>query len=87
MHLTCIPKANVNYAQWLGPGSNCMPSDIDEFNKFVWSVASRYPQIGAFEVRARGLRYGGVAGLWRCQRGPKRLLEVCAASLWWEWGE
>ena len=38
------------YAQWLGPGSNSPPTDIDEFNKFVWNLASRYPQITYYEL-------------------------------------
>ena len=42
---------NPNYAAWLGPGSNSMPSDIDEFNKFVWNLATRYAgRIAAYEV-------------------------------------
>lgn len=40
-----------NYAPWLGPGSNSMPYDIDEFNKFVWNLATRYAgRIQAYEV-------------------------------------
>jgi len=30
------------YASWLGPGSNSIPASIDEFNKFVWQVGTRY---------------------------------------------
>lgn len=30
------------YASWLGPGSNSMPYDVDEFNKFCWNLATRY---------------------------------------------
>lgn len=30
------------YAPWLGPGSNSMPYNIDEFNKFCWALATRY---------------------------------------------
>lgn len=30
------------YAPWLGPGSNSMPNNVDEFNKFVWNLATRY---------------------------------------------
>ena len=33
---------NPYYAAWLGPGSNSMPYDIDEFNKFVWNLSTRY---------------------------------------------
>lgn len=29
------------YAPWLGPGSNSMPYDMDEFNKFAWNLATR----------------------------------------------
>jgi len=40
-----------NYAPWLGPGSNSMPTDIDEFNKFVWNLATRYAgRISAYEI-------------------------------------
>lgn len=40
-----------NAAPWLGPGSNSMPTDIDEFNKFCWSIANRYGgRIGTYEV-------------------------------------
>jgi hypothetical protein len=39
------------YAPWLGPGSNSMPYDLDEFNKFVAALASRYNgRIQAFEI-------------------------------------
>jgi len=39
------------YAAWLGPGSNSMPSDIDEFNKFVWNLSTRYAgRISSYEV-------------------------------------
>jgi hypothetical protein len=39
------------YAEWLGPGSNSMPYDIDEFNKFVWNLATRYAgRISAYEI-------------------------------------
>lgn len=39
------------YAAWLGPGSNSMPYDIDEFNKFCWNLATRYAgRIQAYEV-------------------------------------
>lgn len=30
------------YASWLGPGSNSMPTNIDEFNKFCWNLGTRY---------------------------------------------
>ena len=39
------------YAAWLGPGSNSMPSDIDEFNKFIWNLSTRYAgRIAAYEI-------------------------------------
>lgn len=42
---------NPNFAAWLGPGSNSIPSDIDEFNKFVWNLATRYAgRISAYEI-------------------------------------
>jgi hypothetical protein len=41
---------NPNYAPWLGPGSNSMPTSVDEFDKFVSKLATRYPQIDHFEV-------------------------------------
>lgn len=42
---------NPNYAPWLGPGSNSMPSDIDEFNKFVWNLSTRYAgRISTYEI-------------------------------------
>lgn len=61
MHITYVIGAtplwlakypdNPNYAPWLGPGSNSMPSDMDEANKFFWNVATRYAgQINAYEV-------------------------------------
>jgi len=38
-------------APWLGSGSNSMPYDIEEFNKFVWNLATRYKgRISAYEV-------------------------------------
>lgn len=38
-------------APWLGPGSNSMPYSVDEFNKFVWNLATRYKgRIAAYEV-------------------------------------
>jgi polysaccharide biosynthesis protein PslG len=40
-----------HYAPWLGPGSNSMPYSIDEANKFVWNLATRYKgRIKAYEV-------------------------------------
>jgi hypothetical protein len=40
-----------HYAPWLGPGSNSMPYSIDEFNKFVWQLATRYRgRIRAYEI-------------------------------------
>ena len=42
---------NPHYAPWLGPGSNSMPSSMDESNKFVWELAHRYKgKINAYEV-------------------------------------
>ena len=42
---------NPNYAPWLGPGSNSMPYDINEFNKWVWVLSTRYAgRIAAYEV-------------------------------------
>jgi polysaccharide biosynthesis protein PslG len=39
------------YAAWLGPGSNSIPYDIDEFNKFVWNLSARYAgRISSYEV-------------------------------------
>lgn len=40
-----------HYAPWLGPGSNSLPYDIDEFNKFVWHLTKRYKgRIRAYEI-------------------------------------
>lgn len=40
-----------HYAPWLGPGSNSLPYDIDEWNKFVWMVSKRYRgKINAYEI-------------------------------------
>lgn len=61
MHITYVIAAtplwlakypdNPNYAPWLGPGSNSMPKDIDEANKFFWNLATRYAgQINAYEI-------------------------------------
>ena len=33
---------NPHYAPWLGEGSNSMPHDIEEFNRFVWNLSARY---------------------------------------------
>jgi hypothetical protein len=42
---------NPGYAPWLGPGSNSMPTDMDEFNKFIWNLATRYNGvINFFEI-------------------------------------
>lgn len=42
---------NPYYAPWVGPGSNSMPSDIDQFNNFIWNLATRYAgQISAYEI-------------------------------------
>jgi len=39
------------YAAWLGPGSNSMPYDIDEFNKFIWNLSTRYAgRIHSYEI-------------------------------------
>jgi polysaccharide biosynthesis protein PslG len=38
-------------APWLGPGSNSMPSDMDEANKFFWNLSTRYAgRIQAYEI-------------------------------------
>jgi len=40
-----------HFAPWLGAGSNSMPHSVDEFNKFVWQLATRYKgRIKAYEV-------------------------------------
>lgn len=42
---------NPHYAPWLGEGSNSMPYSIDEFNKFIWNLATRYKgRIKAYEI-------------------------------------
>lgn len=42
---------NPGYAPWLGPGSNSMPNDMDEANKFFWNIATRYAgRIHAYEI-------------------------------------
>jgi hypothetical protein len=33
---------NPHYAPWLGEGSNSMPYDIEEFNRFIWNISVRY---------------------------------------------
>lgn len=39
------------YAPWLGPGSNSMPYDMDEANKFFWNLSTRYAnRIHAYEI-------------------------------------
>lgn len=39
------------YAPWLGPGSNSMPWSVDEFNKFIWNLATRYKgKISSYEI-------------------------------------
>ena len=38
-------------APWLGEGSNSLPTDIEEWNKFVWMVSKRYAgKIQAYEI-------------------------------------
>jgi GH35 family endo-1,4-beta-xylanase len=40
-----------HFAPWLGPGSNSLPHSIDEWNKFVWNVVTRYKgRISAYEI-------------------------------------
>lgn len=40
-----------HFAPWLGPGSNSLPKDIEEWNKFVWNVATRYKgKIHAYQI-------------------------------------
>lgn len=40
-----------HFAPWLGPGTNSLPVDIDEFNKFVWNLTKRYKgKIHAYEI-------------------------------------
>lgn len=40
-----------HFAPWLGPGSNSLPKDIEEWNKFVWNIATRYKgKIHAYQV-------------------------------------
>jgi len=42
---------NPHYAPWLGPGSNSMPTDMNEANKFFWNIATRYAgRIHAYEI-------------------------------------
>jgi hypothetical protein len=31
-----------HFAPWLGEGSNSLPYDVDEWNKFIWNLATRY---------------------------------------------
>ena len=38
-------------APWLGLGSNSLPSDLEQFNEFVWNLSARYKgRIHAYEV-------------------------------------
>lgn len=40
-----------HYAPWLGPGSNSLPFDLEEFNQFVWNLSTRYKgHIHAYSV-------------------------------------
>jgi GH35 family endo-1,4-beta-xylanase len=40
-----------HFAPWLGQGSNSLPSDLEEWNKFVWQVANRYRgRIHAYQI-------------------------------------
>lgn len=40
-----------HFAPWLGPGTNSLPYDIDEFNKFIWHLTTRYKgRIKAYEI-------------------------------------
>jgi len=40
-----------HFAPWLGPGTNSLPSDLDQWNKFVWQVVSRYKgRIHAYQI-------------------------------------
>lgn len=40
-----------HYAPWLGPGTNSLPHNIEEWNKFVWNLATRYKgRIHAYEI-------------------------------------
>ena len=44
------PKAP-HYAPWLGPGTNSLPRYIDEWNKFIWNLATRYKgKIDVYEI-------------------------------------
>jgi hypothetical protein len=40
-----------HFAPWLGQGTNSLPSDIEEWNRFVWNLATRYKgRIHAFQI-------------------------------------
>jgi GH35 family endo-1,4-beta-xylanase len=40
-----------HFALWLGPGTNSLPKSIDEFNKFIWNLTTRYKgRIQAYEI-------------------------------------
>ena len=40
-----------HFALWLGPGTNSMPHNVEEFNKFVHNLATRYKgRIHAYEI-------------------------------------
>lgn len=40
-----------HFAPWIGPGSNSQPRDVDDFNEFVWHLATRYKdRIHVYEV-------------------------------------
>lgn len=40
-----------HFAPWLGPGTNSLPRDLDEFNKFIWNLTTRYKgKIQAYEI-------------------------------------
>ena len=43
----CAP----HFAPWLGEGTNSLPHSIDEFNKFIWNITTRYKgRIQAYEI-------------------------------------
>jgi GH35 family endo-1,4-beta-xylanase len=40
-----------HFAPWLGPGTNSLPNSVDEWNKFIWNLATRYRgKIDAYEI-------------------------------------
>lgn len=48
--LAIDPNAS-HFAPWLGPGTNSLPSDLNEFNKFIWNLTTRYKgKIHAYEI-------------------------------------